>query len=106
MTKKRLLSAFLSLCMVFSMVPAAFAEGETENQASMEQSIILSDETGSDVDTDENQNDSEPPLDDNSVAEITTEEGLLQAIKNAKPGATITLSGDVVITKTIIKVGS
>ena len=102
MTKKRLLSAFLSLCMVFSMVPAAFAEGETENQASMEQSIILSDETGSDVDTDENQNDSEPPLDDNSVAEITTEEGLLQAIKNAKPGATITLSGDVVITKTII----
>ena len=102
MTKKRLLSAFLSLCMVFSMVPAAFAEGETENQASMEQSIILSDETGSDVDTDENQNDSEPPLDDNSVAKIDSEEELLQAIDAAKPGATITLSGDVVITKTII----
>ena len=102
MTKKRLLSAFLSLCMVFSMVPAAFAEGETENQASMEQSIILSDETGSDVDTDENQNDSEPPLDDNSVAKIDSEKALLEAIDAAKPGATITLSGNVEITNTII----
>ena len=102
MTKKRLLSAFLSLCMVFSMVPAAFAEGETENQASMEQSIILSDETGSDVDTDENQNDSEPPLDDNSVAKIDSENALLQAIAAAESGETITLSGDVEITKTII----
>ena len=102
MTKKRLLSAFLSLCMVFSMVPAAFAEGETENQASMEQLIILSDETGSDVDTDENQNDSEPPLDDNSVAKIDSEEALLQAIAAAESGATIKLSGNVEITKTII----
>ena len=102
MTKKRLLSAFLSLCMVFSMVPAAFAEGETENQASMEQSIILSDETGSDVDTDENQNDSEPPLDDNSVAKIDSENALLQAIAAAESGETITLSGDVEITETII----
>ena len=102
MTKKRLLSAFLSLCMVFSMVPTAFAKGETENQASMEQSIILSDETGSDVDTDENQNDSEPPLDDNSVAKIDSEEALLQAIRTAESGATIKLSGNVEITKTII----
>ena len=102
MTKKRLLSAFLSLCMVFSMVPAAFAEGETENQASMEQSIILSDETGSDVDTDENQNDSEPPLDDNSVAKIDSENALLQAIDAAESGATIKLSGNVEITETII----
>ena len=102
MTKKRLLSAFLSLCMVFSMVPAAFAEGETENQASMEQSIILSDETGSDVDTDENQNDSETPLNNNSVAKIDSENALLQAIDAAESGATIKLSGNVVITKTII----
>ena len=76
--KKRLLSALLALCMVLTMVPAAFAVEDTMN------------DMGTDTTT---------TADDNS---ITTAEALKAAIDSASSEDTVTLGGDIEITETLI----
>ena len=83
--KKRMLSALLCLCMMLTMVPAAFA---------------VEDET---VDTpaDSGQADTVPDDTSTETAGITTQDALKAAIKNAPVGGTVTLGGDIEVTSTI-----
>ncbi len=76
--KKRLLSALLALCMVLTMVPAAFAVEDTMN------------DMGTDTIT---------TADDNS---ITTADALKAAIDSASPEEIVTLGGDIEIGETLI----
>lgn len=83
--KKRLLSALLALCMVLTMVPAAFAvENETV-----------------DTPADSGQADTVPDDTSTETAGITTQQALEAEIKNASDGGTVTLGSDVTITSTI-----
>ena len=83
--KKRMLSALLCLCMMLTMVPAAFA---------------VEDET---VDTpaDSGQADTVPDDTSTETAGITTQEALVAAIANASAGDTVTLDGDIKVESTI-----
>ena len=83
--KKRLLSALLALCMVLTMVPAAFA---------------VEDET---VDTpaDSGQADTVPDDTSTETAGITTQEALVDAIGRTSDGGTVTLGGNIEVKSTI-----
>ena len=83
--KKRMLSALLCLCMMLTMVPAAFA---------------VEDET---VDTpaDSGQADTVPDDTSTETAGITTQEALVAAIANASAGDTVTLGGNIKVESTI-----
>ena len=83
--KKRMLSALLCLCMMLTMIPAAFA---------------VEDET---VDTpvDSGQADTVPDDTSTETAGITTQDALKAAIENAPAGGTVTLGGDIEVTSTI-----
>ena len=83
--KKRMLSALLCLCMMLTMIPAAFA---------------VEDET---VDTpvDSGQADTVPDDTSSETAAITTQEALEAAIESAQTGGTITLDGDIKVESTI-----
>ena len=83
--KKRLLSALLALCMVLTMVPAAFA---------------AEDETA-DTPVESGQVDTVPDDTSSDTTSITTQEALEEAIKSAPVGDTITLDGDIEVASTI-----
>lgn len=83
--KKRMLSALLCLCMMLTMIPAAFAvENETV-----------------DTPADSGQADTVPDDTSTETAGITTQQALEAEIKNASDGGTVTLGSDVTITSTI-----
>lgn len=83
--KKRLLSALLALCMVLTMVPAAFA---------------AEDETA-DTPVESGQVDTVPDDTSSETAAITTQEALEAAIESAQTGGTVTLDGDIKVESTI-----
>lgn len=83
--KKRLLSALLALCMVLTMVPAAFA---------------AEDETA-DTPVESGQVDTVPDDTSSDTTSITTQEALEAAIESAPVGGTITLDGDIKVASTI-----
>ena len=73
-TGRRIVGILLSICMVLTMTPMAFAAGD--------------DETG-----------------DSGVAasgNITTEDALTEAIESTPGGGTVTLEGDITVTKPIV----
>lgn len=83
--KKRMLSALLCLCMMLTMIPAAFA---------------VEDET---VDTpaDSGQADTVPDDTSTETAGITTQEALVDAIGRTSDGGTVTLGGNIEVKSTI-----
>lgn len=83
--KKRLLSALLALCMVLTMVPAAFA---------------AEDETA-DTPVESGQVDTVPDDTSSDTTSITTQAALEAAIESAPVGDTITLDGDIEVASTI-----
>ena len=83
--KKRLLSALLCLCMMLTMVPAAFA---------------VEDETV-DTSADSGQADTVPDDTSTETARITTQEALEAAIKSPPVDGTITLDDNIEVTSTI-----
>lgn len=83
--KKRMLSALLCLCMMLTMVPAAFA---VENETA-------------DMPMESGQVDTVPDDTSSETAAITTQEALEAAIKSAQTGGTVTLDGDIKVESTI-----
>ena len=83
--KKRMLSALLCLCMMLTMVPAAFA---VENETA-------------DMPMESGQVDTVPDDTSSETAAIKTQEALEAAIANASAGDTVTLGGNIKVESTI-----
>ena len=104
--KKRILSVFMSLCMMLTMVPAAFAV-ETEQELPPTLEVQQPDEQAAVPGETETPEESELPGDnagaegepavpgDSVTKDITSEDTLRKALESAQSGETVTVTGDI-----------